>query len=122
MRVRLAIQQWHYRSGRSGSPEIFEAGILKSGGVGEASRSPCRPDWSGNDTVTDFSVGYNSLVLNDGITISSLQASGSDTLVNFSNGSVMTLQNVAVTSVDQLLTPRPELTNCYTTSDSGILA
>ena len=72
----------------------------------------------GNDTVTDFNVGEDSLLLNDGITVSSLQESGNNTLVTLSNGAVMTLENVISTSIDELFAPPPEVTPSWT-SHSG---
>lgn len=76
---------------------------------------------SGNDTVTDFTVGEDSLFLNEDVAVSSIQESGSNTLVNLSNGAVMTLENVILTSVEQLFAPPPETTTCSTSSSGDLL-
>lgn len=57
---------------------------------------------NGADTITDFEIGIDSLVLTDGQTIGSLAASGSDTLVTFADGGSVLLQGVAVADETQL--------------------
>lgn len=60
---------------------------------------------SGEDIVTDFTVGEDSLELHDGLTVASLLASGGNTYVTFSNGATMTLENVCLTTTDELFAP-----------------
>jgi len=58
---------------------------------------------SGMDTITDFELGVDSFDLQDGQSISGLDASGPDTLVTFGDGSTVLLQNVIVTDQSLLL-------------------
>jgi len=76
---------------------------------------------SGNDTITDFEEGADSLVLNDGLTVSSLQHSGDDTIVHLSNGATVTLLGVTLTDVDDLYSPAAELALATSNSDALIV-
>jgi len=57
---------------------------------------------SGHDTITDFELGVDTFDLEGGQTISSLSASGPDTLVTFGDGSTVLLQNLVVADQTQL--------------------
>lgn len=75
---------------------------------------------TGNDTITDFEVGSDDLILNDDITVESIEQSGDDTLVHLSNGSTVTLLGVSLDSIDAL-SPSASLTTFTTPTSDGLL-
>jgi len=75
----------------------------------------------GNDTITDFEEGADSLVLNDGLSVSSLQHSGDDTIVHLSNGATVTLLGVSLSEIDDLYSPAAELALAPSNSDALIV-